>query len=254
MALPTTAANDRAVRDAEADAASEEFAVAGMGLQEPTTAAAEGSGGQSMVPGDAAPPAHGALGDATPQPAAVDPSSSEGAEGESEPAAAVLTLEQRGAAIRAAFKEHARDKKWLAEGDAVQPAVPVPCAGAEPARAGGQARTGLGVGAGVFDATYTPDENALPLTRYGKGYAKESDWTPAVAQDWEQRLEGLRAEWAGGGVTVRLFKVRLVGQGAEQGGYCQCSETGVGAHWGSFRQHGGILRAVRQHGCPGEWW
>ena len=86
-------ANDRAVRDAEADAASEEFAVVGMGLQEPTAAAAEGSGGESMVPGDTAPPAHGALGDATPQPAVVDPSSSEGANGESEPAAAVLTLE-----------------------------------------------------------------------------------------------------------------------------------------------------------------
>ena len=61
----------------------------------------------------------------------------------------------------------------MAEGDAAQPAAAVPCAGAEPAGAGGQAKTGLGVGGGVFDATYTPDENALPLTRYGKGYAKE---------------------------------------------------------------------------------
>ena len=50
-------------------------------------------------------------------------------------------------------------------------------------------------------------ENALPLTWYGKGYASESDWTPAVAQDWEERLDDLRAQWAGGGVTVRLFKV-----------------------------------------------
>ena len=58
----------------------------------------------------------------------------------------------------------------------------------------------------MFDATYTPDENALPLTRYGKGYAKEPDWTPVVAQDWEERVGGLRAEWAGSGVTVRLFK------------------------------------------------
>ena len=165
-----------------------------------------------MVPGDAGPPAHGVLGDAMPQPAVVDPSSGEGADGESEPAAAVLTLEQRGAAIRAAFKEHARGKKWLAEGDAAQPAAAVPCAGAEPAGAGGQARTGLGVGAGVFDAVYTPAENALPLTRYGKAYAKESDWTPAVAQDWEERLEGLRAEWAGSGVTVRLFKVGWQGR------------------------------------------
>ena len=84
-----------------ADAASEEFAVAGLGLQEPPTAAAEGFDGESMVSGDAGPPAHGGLGDAIPQPAVVDPSSSEGTDGESEPAAAVLTLEQRGAAIRA---------------------------------------------------------------------------------------------------------------------------------------------------------
>ena len=183
--------------------------MAGMGLQELPTAAAEGSGGESMVPGDIAPPAQGALGDTISQPAVVDPSSGEGADGGSEPAAAVLTLEQQGAAIWAAFKEHARGKKWLAEGDAAQPAAEVPRAGAEPAGAGGQARTGLGVGAGVFDALYTPAGNALPLTRYGKGYASESDWTPAVAQDWEERLDGLmiRAEWAGSVVTVRLFKV-----------------------------------------------
>jgi hypothetical protein len=85
------------VRDEEADGSTEEFAVAGMGLQEPTTAAAEGSGGESMVPDDAGPPAHGVLGATAPQPAAVDPSSGEGADGESEPAAAVLTLEQQGA-------------------------------------------------------------------------------------------------------------------------------------------------------------
>ena len=55
-------ANDRAVRDEETDGSTEEFAVAGMRLQEPTTAAAEGSGGESMVPNDAGPPStsHGA--------------------------------------------------------------------------------------------------------------------------------------------------------------------------------------------------
>ena len=105
----TVSANDRAVRDEEADGSTEEFAVAGMGLQEPTAAAAEGSGGETMVLDDAAPPAHGAL------PAAMDPSSGEGTDGDSESAAAVLTLEQQGAAILAGFKEHARGKKWLAE-------------------------------------------------------------------------------------------------------------------------------------------
>ena len=111
-------ANDCAVRDTEADAASEEFAAAGMGLQELPTAAAEGSGGESMVPSDTCPPAHGVLDDTMSQPVVADPSSGEGADRESEPGAAVLTLEQQGAAIRASFKEHARGKKWLAEGDA----------------------------------------------------------------------------------------------------------------------------------------
>ena len=162
-------ANGRAARGEEADGTTKEFAVAGMGLQEPTAAAVEGSGGESMAPGDAGPPAHGALGEAVPQPAAVDPSSGEGAVGESEPVAAVLTIEQRGAATRAHFKEVAAGIKWLAEGDATRPAAAVPREGAKPAGAGGQARTGLGVGSGVFDATYTPEENAMPLTRYGKG-------------------------------------------------------------------------------------
>ena len=82
----------------------------------------------------------------------------------------------------------------------------------EPTGAGGQARTGLGVGSGVFDAVYTPAEDDLPLARYGKCYASESDWAPAVAQDWEERLDDLRVQWAGSGVTVRLFKVGWQGR------------------------------------------
>ena len=71
-------ANGRAARGEEADGATKEFAAAGMGLQEPTAAAAEGSGGESMAPGDAGPPALSTLDDAVPQPAAVDPSSGGG--------------------------------------------------------------------------------------------------------------------------------------------------------------------------------
>ena len=59
---------------------------------------------------------------------------------------------------------------------------------------------------------YTPVENALPLMRYGKGYASEPDWTPTVAQDWEERLDDLRVQWAGSGVTVRLFEVGWQGR------------------------------------------
>jgi hypothetical protein len=69
------------------------------------------------------------LDNAVSQPAVVSPSSGGGVDGESELAAAVLTLEQQGAAIRAAFKGHARGKKWLAEGDAAQPVAAVPRAG-----------------------------------------------------------------------------------------------------------------------------
>ena len=59
---------------------------------------------------------------------------------------------------------------------------------------------------------YTPVEGDLPLMRYGRGYASESDWTPAVAQGWEERVTALRDQWAGSGVTVRLFKVGWQGR------------------------------------------
>ena len=103
--------NGSAVSVKEVDGSAEEVAAAGMGLQELQAAAAEGSGGESMVPDGAAPPAHSMLDGALPQPDKVDPSSGGGADGESEPAAAVLTLEQQGAAIRARFKQHTRGKK-----------------------------------------------------------------------------------------------------------------------------------------------
>ena len=68
-----------------------------------------------MVSGDVGPPALGALADGDSQPSVVDPSS-EGEDVKCEPAAPVLPLEQQGAATSAGFKEHARGKKWLAEG------------------------------------------------------------------------------------------------------------------------------------------
>ena len=85
----------------------EEAAAAGMGLQELTAAAAEGSGGESMVPGDAGPPALSTLGDVAPQPAAVDPSSA-GPPAGGVTAMAGLTIEQRGDATRDAFRRAAR--------------------------------------------------------------------------------------------------------------------------------------------------
>ena len=106
-------ANGSAVSVEEVDGSTEEFAAAGMGLQELPAVADEGSGGKSTEPDGAGPPAHSMLDDAVPQPDMVDPSSGGGADGEGEPAAPVLTLEQQGAEIRAGFKDHARGKKWL---------------------------------------------------------------------------------------------------------------------------------------------
>ena len=49
---------------------------------------------------------------------------------------------------------------------------------------GGEDRTGLGIGSGVFDAVYTPDDDALPEVRYGRNYVDKSRWSPEVAQDF----------------------------------------------------------------------
>ena len=138
-------ANGRAVRGEEANGSTKEFVAAGMGLQELHAAAAEGSGGKSMGPGDVGPPVHSVLDDVVPQPAVVGPSSGGRANGESEPAAVVLTLEQQGATLRVVFKEHARGKKWLAEGDVAQAAATVPRADCERAGRRGQVSV-LGLG------------------------------------------------------------------------------------------------------------
>ena len=108
-----------AARGEVADGATKEFAAAGMGPREPTAAAAEGSGGESMASGGVGPPALSTLDDAAPQPAAVDPSSGGEGVGGSGPAPAVLTIEQRGAAARAAFRAQDAGDRWLAAGDAV---------------------------------------------------------------------------------------------------------------------------------------
>ena len=110
-------ANGRAARGGEVDGSTAEFAVAGMQLQEPTAAAAEGSGGESMVPGDAAPPALSTLDDVAPRPVVVDPSSA-GPPAGGVAAAVGLTLEQQGAATQNAFRKAAR----LREAEALQDA------------------------------------------------------------------------------------------------------------------------------------
>ena len=171
-------ANDRVVRDEEADGSTKEFAAAGMGLREPTAAAAEGSGGESMAPGDAGPPALSTLDDAAPRPAAVDPSPGEEGVGGSEPALAVLTVDQRGAAIREAFKA-ARLREAAARqdaGDARRTSGTVLKGAAAPGSEVGE-RTGLGVGYGVFDALYTPSAEDAPMVRFGRGYSDKKRWT-----------------------------------------------------------------------------
>ena len=201
-------ANDRVERDEEADGSMEELAAAGMGLREPTAAAAEGSGGESMVPGDAGPPALSTLGDVAPQPAAVDPSPA------GPPAGGVTatpgsTIEQRGEATRDAFRRAARLREAAAlqdAGDARRTSGAVLKGAAAPGSEIGE-RTGLGVGYGVFDARYTPATEDAPFERYGKRYSDRKRRTEQEAQDWQRTFSGLRDEWMALHKTVRLFKV-----------------------------------------------
>ena len=83
--------------------------------------------------------------------------------------------------------------------------------------AGATERTGLGIGYGVFDAMYVPDDGKLPEVRYGRNYVDKSRWTGGVPQYWGERLALVRDQWAALGVTVRLFKVCWQGQGLGRG-------------------------------------
>ena len=185
--------------------------MAGMGLQGRPAAADEGSCGKSMVAGDVAPPALSTLDDGDSQPVAVDPGS-KGEDEEDWATAPTLTLEQQCADTRAAFQADARTRKWMADGDAAQPTTEALHRSGAATGEDREERTGLGTGCGMFDVMYTPAEGDLPLVRYGRSYASESDWTPAVAQDWEERLTELRNKWVGNGMTVRLFKVGWQGR------------------------------------------
>ena len=206
-------ANGRVVRDEEADGSIEELAAAGMGLRELTAAAAEGSGGESMVPGGDGPPALSTLGDVAPQPAVADPSPA------GPPAGGVTatpgsTIEQRGEATRDAFRRAARLREAAAlqdAGDARRTSGAVLKGAAAPGSEIGE-RTGLGVGYGVFDARYTPAAEDAPFERYGKGYSDRKRWTEQEAQDWQRTFSGLRDEWIALHKTVRLFKVAWQGQ------------------------------------------
>ena len=153
-----------AARGEEADEATREVAAAEMGLREPTAAAAEGSGGESMVPGDAGPPALSTLGDVAPQPAAVGPSSA-GPPAGGVTAMAGLTIEQRGAATQDAFRKAARLREAAAlqdAGDARRMSGLLLRGAAAPGEEADE-RTGLGVGYGVFDALYTPIAEDAPM-------------------------------------------------------------------------------------------
>ena len=170
-------ANGRAARGEEADGSTAEFAVAGMELQEPTAAADEGSGGESMVPGDAGPPALSTLDDVAPQPAVVDPSSA-GPPAGGVAAAVGLTLEQQGAATQDAFHKAARllEAEALQDaGDARRMSGQVLTAAAAPGEGAG-VRTGLGVVHGVFDAVYVPPAAHAPLVGFGRGYSDKERW------------------------------------------------------------------------------
>ena len=178
-------------RGGEVDGSTAEFAVAGMQLQEPTAAAAaEGSGGESMVPGDAGPPTLSTLDDVAPRPAVVDPSSAGPPAGGVAPAVG-LTLEQAGAATQDAFRKAARLREAEAlqdAGDARRMSGQVLTATAAPGE-GAVVRTGLGVGHGVFDAVYVPPAEEAPLVRFGRGYSDKERWSEKEAQDFQTEFQ-----------------------------------------------------------------
>ena len=183
-----------------------------MGLQAQPTGAAGGSGQEITSMAATGPPALSTLDDVTSQPTEAGHSAGTAAEG-GETVTASLTAEQQGDATCAAFEKDSRVNRAAAlkaSDEARRAARSLRSGGAAPEE-GEEERAGLGVGYGVFDAVYKPPAGEPPAARYGRNYADKSRWTAEVAQDWEARLEGLRAQWGLMNVTVRLFKVSWQG-------------------------------------------
>ena len=112
-------------------------------------------------------------------------------------AAVQLTSEQQGQAVHERSTEDARQKRLARSALEKAAGAGQRALGAgRKVPPGGEGRTGLGIGYRVFDAVYTPDVRALPEVRHGRNYVDSSRWSPAVAQDFEERLSHLRAEWA----------------------------------------------------------
>ena len=207
------AANDIA-RGVRARQAAEIDALPAAGGGELSAADAEGSAGESMVPGGTGPPARSVLEDEGPRPddeASGQAGVAVGANG------ARPTIEQEGAEVRRIATEIA-----VANQLAAAAAVGVERAAVAKARAAERGevgygdpeyggRKGHGAGYGVFDARYTRAEGEDLFARYGRKYKESNEWSPVAAQYWEDELAQLRLENKAEGRTLRLFKVAWQG-------------------------------------------
>ena len=207
------AANDIA-REVRARQAAEIDALPAAGGGELSAGDAEGSAGESMVPGGTGPPAHGGLARHDGRPGEEASGQAGGAEQANE---ARLTIEQEGAEARRIATEFA-----VANQLAAAAAVGGVSAAAATARAAGRGvvgtgdpehggRTGYGVGHGAFDVEYTRPAGEDYFTRYGRKYKESNDWSPVAAQHWEDELAHRRLEEKARNQTLRLFKVAWQG-------------------------------------------
>ena len=207
------AANDIA-REVRARQAAEIDALPAAGGGELSAGDAEGSAGESMVPGGTGPPAHGGLARHDGRPGEEASGQAGGAEQANE---ARLTIEQEGAEARRIATEIA-----VANQLAAAAAVGGVSAEAATARAAGRGvvgtgdpehggRTGYGVGHGAFDVEYTRAAGEAYFTRYGRKYKESNDWSPVAAQHWEDELAQRRLEEKARNQTLRLFKVAWQG-------------------------------------------
>ena len=200
-------------REARAKLLADIAALPVAGREELSAADADGSAEGSKVPGGAGPPAPGGLARHDGKPDAAS-GQAEGAESEG---AAVprLTIEQEGAELRRVCMEFAvadQQAATVAAGATRPAAVPVPGVRSDAAAgANSQGRTGPGIGCGVFDAVYTPDEGEQPFTRYGRKYKGSNEGSAVAEQQYEKMLADVRRERLGLGQTVRLFKVAWQG-------------------------------------------
>ena len=216
---------------------------------------AEGSAGESTVPGGAGPPALSTLDDVDMEPDVAASGQAGGGEGEG---AAVPrpTIEQVGAEIRRVCMESAVADQQAATvaANAARPASATMPGERRGAPEGTNGREGLGIGCGVFDAMYTPAEGDLPFSRYGRKYKSSNEWSAVAEQQYEKMLADLvvGAAALGLGQTVRLFKVAWQGNELSREAIVRVLQQVMGPA-GEVQSTLGVFSELFDNRCQGEW-